>query len=583
MLHAFLCSALQVGTYYLTSTDWDALARRAGTGAWGPKTHLAALEELSEMISLANAGESVELVPALVKVGGLRAVSSGVRSADPDVRTAAWNLAAEICSAGPRDVQALLEHDKATHTPTTGEEGTGNVGLFEILAKELAELVYEGTSPQSRLSTGSGDTRHLGNNGQLNSQNMSQFGELSSILGSGTAVGGTLVPGSTAMALDVGALLPRLAVLAAFLAPPLGRLGYRAAFADGLTPAEATQYAESSGISGRCSDPSAQIARGGRSGGSSGGTQWPSAAPSPAAEAGCEVGDPRIVWALVELLAQLNPEFQVGDDSHFPLGSNLSSAHGSSSSSAVHRHPGAAAGPAAGSAGSWPPTMPGSSNGGGGAGGARMLRQVYADGGLDDFDVLQLMGMLEGMLVESLHHLAVGDPTDKTCTLLAAKKPLALLHHLAWAEEDELFVPATLALHRVLDRLDCLDASDWLSGRRDGSGSEGGAFAGVGVGEEGARENSNNNSNSQEGSDEADFSHAVVSSPTPMAPTSMTAALDCMAQLWVPLTMGERTSASNSSSGRAGTSKTSKAAAEASDGVPWAEKLELDTPALSGE
>jgi len=372
----FLFISLQLGSYYLTSTDWDALARRAGTGAWGPKTHLAALEEVTEMISFANAGESVEIVPTLVKAGGLRAVSSGVRSSDPDVRTAAWNLAAEICRAGPREVQALLEHDKATHSSSSssaegGEEGTNNVGLFDILAKELAELVYEGTAvPQSFLSSISGDNRHLANAGPLSSSpNVSQFGELASILG-GAIEGGNQPLGSTSMALDVGALLPRLAVLAALLAPPLGRVGYRAAFADGLTPAEAGQYAESSGISGRCSDPSAQLASGGGHG-----RKWPSSAPSPASEAGCAIGDPRIVWALVELLAQLNPEFQVGDESHFPLGSHiLNPADGSSSSGGVHFSGGPGGGGPGGSGGGRQPMMPGSSNGG--AGGARMLRQV---------------------------------------------------------------------------------------------------------------------------------------------------------------------------------------------------------------
>ena len=199
---------------------------------------------------------------------------------------------------------------------------------------------------------------------------------------------------------------------------------------------------------------------------------------------------------------------------------------------------------------------------------------------------MQLMGMLEGMLVESLHNLTVGDPTDKTCTLLASKKPLALLHHLAWAEDDEIFVPASLALHRVLDRLHCVDSSDLLVGR----GGEGGdAFAGIGAGTEQGVQEINNNCN-QEGSGEADSSDTDAA-PL-VAPTTVKTALDCIANTWVPLTSEETASAGSSSSSSSSSHskrapKTSAgaatAAAEASDGVPWAEKIELDAPALSGE
>jgi hypothetical protein len=513
---------------------------------------LAALEELADLADYATAVSNVELVPALVRAGGLRAVSSGVRSSDAECRTAAWGLAAGLCRAGPSAAHALLAHDKAAHPPA--RDGA-NVGLFEILAQELAGLVYEGTLPQPPPPPPLPTRGKAGHGGARAAPGASRFDDQASELGSGSG-GGPAAVGATALALDVGALLPRLAVLVALTAPPLGRGGYRAAFADGLTKAEAAHYAQSAGVSGRSADAANAEASAAPEG-------WQSAARPPAAEAGCAIGDPRVVWALVELLAQLNPEFRAGEESYFPL-TDRSPAGGrreggsEGGSEGGDGDSGHGAGPGGGAV---RPVMRG---GGEGVGGARMLQQLYADG-LDAFEVAQLLGELQGVLVEALHHAVVGDPSRATVRLLAARKPLSVLHHLAWAQDDEVFLPATLALHRILDRLGSV--------AREQQTDHGDHF-----GETTAEEEEEvAPENHQEAAGEDGDTRVVAT----VMPTTDAGARQCIADTWAPLFSGVKTAThengSTEASGKAG------AASDVQDGLSWAAELELDAPPLSGE
>jgi hypothetical protein len=147
--------------------------------------------------------------------------------------------------------------------------------------------------------------------------------------------------------------------------------------------------------------------------------------------------------------------------------------------------------------------------------------------------------------------------------LLAARKPLSVLHHLAWAQDDEVFLPATLALHRILDRLGCAARAQQTDHEDH--------FGEMTAEEEVAKEN-------HEGAaGEAGDTRVVATA----MPTTAAGARQCIADTWAPLFSGVKTAAhengSIEASGKAG------AASEVQDGLSWAAELELDSPPLSGE
>ena len=69
--------------------------------------------------------------------------------------------------------------------------------------------------------------------------------------------------------------------------------------------------------------------------------------------------------------------------------------------------------------------------------------------------------MPPSQVLEALRNVALANDEqgDVACRTLSAKRPLDLLNGLAWAEEPEVFLPATDALHKVMD-----SATDGVAG-----------------------------------------------------------------------------------------------------------------------
>eukprot|EP00619_Florenciella_sp_RCC1007_P021958 CAMPEP_0205941952 /NCGR_PEP_ID=MMETSP1325-20131115/56259_1 /ASSEMBLY_ACC=CAM_ASM_000708 /TAXON_ID=236786 /ORGANISM="Florenciella sp., Strain RCC1007" /LENGTH=114 /DNA_ID=CAMNT_0053312617 /DNA_START=1 /DNA_END=341 /DNA_ORIENTATION=- len=101
------------------------MMRRGGTGAWGARVQLEALEELSEWLEYALVMSNVEMVPKMLDAGLLRCIYSGLRSEDHQVRTAAWSLAADLSRSPVYAVRLLQHKDETGAAASAGGDGTG--------------------------------------------------------------------------------------------------------------------------------------------------------------------------------------------------------------------------------------------------------------------------------------------------------------------------------------------------------------------------------------------------------------------------------------------------------------------------
>ena len=148
---------------------------------------------------------------------------------------------------------------------------------------------------------------------------------------------------------------------------------------------------------------------------------------SPAAATGADESDPRLVWSLVELLAQLHPEhsLQALQPSYRAATSakllkkyysTETDNHNNNNNNSGTRHP-----------------NPG------------MMEPPE----LDSIDKAMLVVMeLDIESLDTLHNICLSNPDVRR--LLSARRPLELLNGLAWTEEPEIYVPASETLHSVL-------------------------------------------------------------------------------------------------------------------------------------
>ena len=252
-------------SYYLVTNDWEKMMRRGGTGAWGARVHLDALQELNEWLEYALVMSNVEMVPKMLDAGLLRCIYSGLRSDDHQVRTAAWGLAAELSRSPVYAVQLLEFKD---------EGGGGGGDLWDQLVRDLYASVEQtragsatasGTQPvqgptiptdlAAKLGLGLGAVSPLPPNAAAGTDD-----------GGGGGGGGGAFAGETySFSIDHAQLSPLL-ITAVNLTQPAWKLH------------DARSNSKKRGI-------------------------------SPLAAVGTEqVADPRFMWSCIELLAQLHPE-----------------------------------------------------------------------------------------------------------------------------------------------------------------------------------------------------------------------------------------------------------------------------------
>lgn len=380
---------LALGAYYISSYDFEEISRKAATSAWGDQVQLEALLELAEWQDYEMVIRA-PLTPALIHSGLLKGISAGIRSSNPNVCVTAWTLASSV-TATSNSAAKLLSSDKETHPlPYEKTNNEKSNGLWELIVADLFDKTSQPFLRDNKdQSTKQDDDvvsqpKKVPNLRDLFASPFSQYGSSSVVEDEGMPNDDVEVNDNmNRQELDLSTL-GMLQTLANLTEPKYRRLGLKGAFAE---------------------DENGAILGVGH---------------SVASEAGCKVEDPRLVFAIIELLTMLHVAYS-GEAERGGNSANLVPSH------LVNSHLSKAQGEE---------------------------DDAIDLNALNHLLVDEMVDEMMFVLVEILHNLVATDRSGTICQMLSAKKPVALLNILARTYDVNTLQLSTAPLHAVLAAID---------------------------------------------------------------------------------------------------------------------------------